>query len=507
MQILLIILPIFSVLFLLIKWYSTGRKSSLPSPLKFPIIGNLHQLGLYPHRTLQSLAKRYGPLMLIHLGRVPVLVVSSAEGAREIMKTHDLVFASRPQRKLFDILVYGSKDVSTAPYGEYWRQLRSISLLHLLTVKRVQSFRTVREEETQIMMEEIKHCSSSSVPINLSQLFSLITTDILCKVTFGRKYGGKSRREFKELFVEFTELLGSFVIGEFVPWLDWLTSVSGLYTRANRVAARFDKFLEEVVDYHVNRYQDDDDHVTSNVDRVGSSSDAEGHNDFVDALLSFQRTNATGFPIDRTAIKCLMLDVFVAGADNISTILEWTMTELLRHPMVMKKVQDEAKNVVGDRTIITEDDLVHMHYLKAVVKEALRLHPPIPLLVRRESTQDIKLQDYKIASGTQVIVNAWAIAMDPKYWDQPKEFVPQRFMNGYIDVKGNDFELIPFGAGRRGCPGTMFAMAIIEIVLANLLHQFEWALPEGVDNLDMSETVGLTIYRKVPLVALASPKK
>ncbi|MED6195856.1 hypothetical protein PIB30_041885 [Stylosanthes scabra] len=508
MQTLVIILPIFSVLFVLIKWYSTSRKRSLPSPLKFPIIGNLHQLGLYPHRTLHSLAKRYGPLMLLHLGRVPVLVVSSAEGAREIMKTHDLVFASRPQRKLFDILVYGSKDVSTAPYGEYWRQLRSICVLHLLSVKRVQSFSAVREEETQIMMEEIKHCSSSSVPINLSQLFSKITTDILCRVTFGRKYGGESRREFKELFMEFTELLGSFVIGELVPWLDWLTSVSGLYTRANRVATRFDKFLEEVVDHHANGYQDDD--VTRNVDHVGSSasaSDAQGHNDFVDVLLSLQNTNATGFPIDRTAIKCLMLDVFVAGTDTTSTILEWTMTEILRHPMVMKKVQDEAKNVVGNRAMITEDDLVHMHYLKAVVKEALRLHPPIPLLVRRESTQDIKLQDYNVASGTQVIVNTWAIARDPKYWDQPEEFMPERFMNSYMDVKGNDFELIPFGAGRRGCPGTIFAMVIIEIVLANLLHQFEWALPEGVENLDMSETFGLTIYRKVPLRALASPKK
>ncbi|XP_057738649.1 cytochrome P450 736A117-like [Arachis stenosperma] len=504
MQILLIILPIFSVLFLLIKWYSNYsiiRKNSLPSPPKFPIIGNLHQLGLYPHRTLQSLAKKYGPLMLLHLGRVPVLVVSSAEGAREIMKTHDLVFANRPQRKLFDILIYGSKDVSTAPYGEYWRQLRSICVLHLLSVKRVQSFRSVREEETQIMMEQVKHSTSPSVPIDLSQLFSMITNDMLCRVTFGRKYGGESGKELKELFMEFTELLGSFVIGEFVPWLDWLTSVSGLYTRANRVATRFDKFLEEVVDHHVNRYPDD---VTSNLDHVGS--DSQGHNDFVDVLLFLQRTNATGFPINRTVIKCLILDVFVAGADTTSTILEWTMTELLRHPMVLKRVKDEAKNVVGNRKNITEDDLVHMHYLKAVIKETLRLHPPIPLLVPRESMQDIKLQDYNIASGTRVIVNAWAIARDPKYWDRPEEFAPERFMNSYIDVKGNDFELIPFGAGRRGCPGTIFAMVIVEIVLANLLHQFEWVLPEGVKSLDMSETVGLTIYRKVPLVALATPK-
>ena len=199
--------------------------------------------------------------------------------------------------------------------------------------------------------------------------------------------------------------------------------------------------------------------------------------------------------------------MFAAGTDTTSTVLEWAMTELLRHPIVMKKVQDEVRNVAGDRTNLTEEDLVHMHYLKAVIKETLRLHPPIPLLVPRESMQDIKLQGYHIVSGTRVIINAWTIARDPTYWDQPEEFKPERFMNSSIDVKGNDFQLIPFGAGRRGCPGTMFAMAVNELVLANLLHQFNWALPAGVETLDMSETVGLTMHRKSPLAAVAAPKE
>lgn len=200
--------------------------------------------------------------------------------------------------------------------------------------------------------------------------------------------------------------------------------------------------------------------------------------------------------------------MFSAGTDTISTLLEWAMTELLRHPNVMKKLQEEGRTVGGDRTHITEDDLSNMKYLKAVIKETLRLHPPIPLLVPRESRKDIKLKGYHIERGTRVIINAWAIARDPSYWDQPEEFKPERFLNNSIDIKGNDFQLIPFGAGRRGCPGIVYAMVANELVLANLVHQFNWTLPAGVlglEAIDMSETVGLTMHRKTPLVAVVVP--
>ena len=201
---------------------------------------------------------------------------------------------------MFDMLLYGSKDVSAAPYGEYWRQIRSISVLHLLSVKRVQSLRVVREEETNILMEKIRHSSSSSIPVNLSELLSTVTNHIVCRVALGRKYGGESGKEFKELLMEFTELLGTFVVGDYVPWLDWLSRVSGLYARANRVATRFDKLLDQVVEEHINRQQGG-----SNIEYV--RSDTEGHNDFVDVLLWIQRTNTIGFPVDRTVIKALLL--------------------------------------------------------------------------------------------------------------------------------------------------------------------------------------------------------
>jgi hypothetical protein len=235
--------------------------------------------------------------MQIHLGSVPVLLISSPEAASEIMKTHDRVFANRPQTKLYDILLYDCKDVSTAEYGEYWRQIRSISVLHLLSAKRVQSLRAVREEEIGLMMEKIKYSSSISLPVDISELLSTTINDIVCRVALGRKYDGESRKGFKKLLMDFTELLGTFIVGDYVPWLDWLTHVSGFYSRAKKVAKKLDDLLEDVVEDHISRQ------------KGGSydGSDSEENGDFVDVLLWIQRTESLGFPIDRTVIKALLL--------------------------------------------------------------------------------------------------------------------------------------------------------------------------------------------------------
>ncbi|WVZ14799.1 hypothetical protein V8G54_012365 [Vigna mungo] len=475
-----------------------ARKTSPPSPPKLPIIGNLHQLGTLTHRTLHSFAQTYGPLMLLHFGKVPVLVVSKAEAAREVMKTHDLVFSNRPHRKLFDIFLYDSKDVASAPYGNYWRQIRSISVLHLLSAKKVQSFGAVREEEISIMMDKIKQCCCSVTPVNLTDLFSTVTNDIVCRAALGRRYSAGEGSKFWEPMNEMMKMLGAPVIGDYIPWLGWVGRVNGLYGRAKRLAKQLDEFFDEVVDEHVSR---------RGHDVHGDDDDDDEHNDLVDILLRIQKTNALGFQIDKTVIKAIILDMFVAGTETSSTILGWIMTELLRHPSVMQKLKDEIRNVVSGRTRITEEDLSNMPYLKAVIKESFRLHPPAPLLLPRESMEDTKVMDYDIAAGTQVIVNAWAIARDPCYWEKPEEFEAERFLKSSRDVKGHDFEVIPFGAGRRGCPGIMFAMNVIELVIANLVHHFDWEVPSGVmgdQTLDMTESAGLTSGRKFPLIAFAS---
>jgi len=200
-------------------------------------------------------------------------------------------------------------------------------------------------------------------------------------------------------------------------------------------------------------------------------------------------------------------DMFAAGTDTTFVTLEWAMTELIRNPEVMERVQEDVRRVVGCNQKISDRDVDKMIYLKAVIKETLRLHTPLPLLIPREAMNDTKLDGFHIPRGTRVIVNAWAIGRDPTSWDRPEEFCPDRFISSNVDFKGQDFHFIPFGAGRRSCPGTSFGISTVELTLAHLLHHFDWQLPRGMEGelLDMSEAPGLTVHKKSGLVLIAKP--
>ncbi|KAM7272033.1 hypothetical protein ACFE04_031247 [Oxalis oulophora] len=492
----LVLLFFFSILYFIKSSSKILGISLPPSPPKLPIIGNLHQIGLFPHQSLWSLAKQYGPLMLLHFGNVPILVVSSADAAREILKTHDITFANRPKSVTSKKLLYDYKDLASAPYGEYWRQMRRMCVLHLLSSKRVQSFRQVREEETKVMIEKIKMLSScSTLEVDLSEVLATFTNDIVCRVALGKKYtDGEEGKRFKKLLGEFGELLSAFHVGNFIPWLAWVGRLNGIDARMDRVAKELDDFIDLVVEEHIQR--------------LDQSRKEEHQQDFVDILLWLQKENLVDIPMDRVSIKAIILDMFAAGTDTTYTATEWTMSELLRHPQVMKKVQDEVRKIAGNKSLITEEDINKLPYLKAVVRETLRVHPPVPILVPRESTQDVTINGYHIAAKTRVFVNAFAIGQDPLSWKQPEKFLPERFLNDNsdADVMGHHFELIPFGSGRRGCPGIYFAMAANEIALANLLCMFDWTLPgeANAESLDMSGTPGLTMHRKFPLTVIAS---
>ncbi|GFZ11986.1 cytochrome P450, family 71, subfamily A, polypeptide 15 [Actinidia rufa] len=381
--------------------------------------------------------------MLLRFGSKPVLVVSSAAAALEIMKTQDLVFANRPRFTVISKLLYGSRDVAFSPYGEYWRQIRSLCVVHLLSNKRCVGWLQ------------------------------------------GEKYS--EERRFKELLREFMGYLGFFDVGDYIPWLWWVNKINGLYGRVERVAKELDDFIESVVEEH------------ERGERKG------GHEDFVDVLLQVQRENvASGSPIHRESVKALILDMFSAATDTTASVLEWVMAELLGHPLILKKLQSEVREIAGVKQAITEDKLEKMPYLKAVIKETLRLHPPVPLLVPRESMRDTQVMGYNIAARTQVFTNVWTIGRDPSLWARPDEFWPERFMDSLVEFRGHDFEFIPFGAGRRGCPGIQFATSVDELALANLVGNFNFSLPVG-EELDMSEAAGLAVYKRTTLLAVVTP--
>ncbi|CAO2840550.1 unnamed protein product [Amaranthus hypochondriacus] len=452
-----------------------------------PILGNLHLLGRFPHRSLHSLSKRYGEVMLIYLGSTPFFVIASAQAACEIMKTHDTIFSNRSVSSITRRIFYGGKDLVFSPYGNYWRQIRSICVIQLLSNKKVQSFRYIREEEVSLMVEKIK--KSEQKQLNMSELFMVYSTNVLCRTAYGKKYAGEGGTNFKKLLKEFVEVMAEFSIKDLIPWLGWVDKLTGLDKRVEKVAKEFDRFLQHVVQEHLDC----------------KTEKEENDKDFVDILLDAQRENPTALSMD--SIKAIVLDMFAAGSDTNFTLLEWTMTELMRHPHVMKELQDEVRGITSKKQMVSEDDLEKMKYLKAVITEVLRLHPPLPLLLFREPSQDAKINGYDIAANTQVIINAWTIQRDPTYWEQPEDFHPKRFLNSTVDFKGLNFHLIPFGAGRRGCPGIHFALFNAELALANLVYSFDWKLPNGAEDYaaDVPENPGVTINRRDPLMVIATP--
>ncbi|KAL3850405.1 hypothetical protein ACJIZ3_012287 [Penstemon smallii] len=497
---LIILLYLYLKSFPMMKWPLYDSKNTIskiininvpPSPPKLPILGHLHYLGYLPHRSLWDLSKKHGPLMLLQLGSRPMLVVSSAEVAKEVLKIHDVSFADRPELGTVKRAFYHPKDVIISPYGEQWRRSRSIIVHQLLNTKKVKSFNSIIEEETSLLVEKLVSSCSSSAAVNLTNMLESLGIDIIYRSTFGKKMREiEQGKKVADMINEGVSMLVNFSIGEFIPWLGWINKFNGFDAAMKRVL----KTRNEILDTFIQEYL------------AVAEAEAEAEAEFlIDTLVGIYRGATPGVSIDLESVKALILNVLVAGAETASTTLEWAMTELIRHPSIYKKLQDEIKQVLKGKKDINENDLEKMHYMKAVIKETLRYHPPIAMNLR-ECREDVNLMGYNIATKTGVIINMWAIGRDPAYWDEPHVFLPERFLDSSIDFKGFDFQFIPFGAGRRICPGISYANGVIELVLANLVHKFNWALPDGAkgESLDVIEQPGITNGRKYPLILIAT---
>ncbi|XP_023922777.1 tryptamine 5-hydroxylase [Quercus suber] len=498
LSLLLLLVSIFLLIFNLQKWRSRSQPQSLkpPSPPGLPIIGHLHLLTDMPHHSLAQLAQKLGPIIHLQLGRVPTIVVSSAYLAKLVLKTHDHVFASRPNLLSAQYLSFNCSDVTFSPYGPYWRQARKICVTELLSSKRVSSYQLVRDEEVNRLLGSLSAQSGSE--LDLGKMFFALANDVLCRVAFGKRFKEESgedegqKRHLVGVLTETQALFAGFCLGDFFPGWDWVDSLSGYTKRLSKNLEDLRAVCEEIIEQHVKEQ--------------GVSN---GKEDFVDVLLRVQQREDLEVPITDDNLKALVLDMFVAGTDTSSATLEWTMTELARHPMVMKKAQDEVRNVASSLGKVEESHLQHLHYLKAVIKETMRLHPPVPLLVPRESMEKCNLDGYEIAAKTRVLINTYAIGRDPTSWENPLEYNPERFINKNIEVKDQDFRFLPFGGGRRGCPGYSFGLATVEIALARLLYHFDWALPQGVgaDDMDLGEIFGLATRKKTAIVLVPTANK
>nr|ACF74516.1 amorpha-4,11-diene monooxygenase [Artemisia annua] len=463
---------------------SKSTKKSLPEPWRLPIIGHMHHLiGTTPHRGVGDLARKYGSLMHLQLGEVPTIVVSSPKWAKEILTTYDISFANRPETLTGEIVLYHNTDVVLAPYGEYWRQLRKICTSELLSVKKVKSFQSLREEECWNLVQEIK-ASGSGRPVNLSEnVFKLIAT-ILSRAAFGK--GIKDQKELTEIVKETLRQTGGFDVADIFPSKKFLHHLSGKRARLTSLRKKIDNLIDNLVAEHT----------------VNTSS--KTNETLLDVLLRLK--DSAEFPLTSDNIKAIILDMFGAGTDTSSSTIEWAISELIKCPKAMEKVQAELRKALNGKEKIHEEDIQELSYLNMVIKETLRLHPPLPLVLPRECRQPVNLAGYNIPNKTKLIVNVFAINRDPEYWKDAEAFIPERFENSSATVMGAEYEYLPFGAGRRMCPGAALGLANVQLPLANILYHFNWKLPNGVsyDQIDMTESSGATMQRKTELLLVPS---
>ncbi|KAL5723170.1 hypothetical protein ACHQM5_006595 [Ranunculus cassubicifolius] len=467
--------------------HGNNSNSLPPGPPGLPVIGHLHMLGDLPHRTFQKLSQKYGPIMGLRLGNVPTIVVSSPVAAELFLKTHDLNFASRPKAQVSDYISYGSRGLGFSEYGPYWRNLRRLCIIHLLNISKVDSYVFLRKEETMRLVENLKGAAERGEAVDISVQVGSVIERITYSVIFGQGY--QDINSFKPVIQEMLRMHGEYNLSDYVPFTKAF-DLQGLGRGAKNVHRFLDDILEKIIHEH-EQY---------------SSGDKEHHMGFIDVLLSLRKTSdAHEEQLDSTTIKALTIDMLGAMMDTSATTIQWVLAELVKQPRVMTKIQEELMTVVGEHRMVEESDLPHLAFLNMTVKETLRLHPVAPLLLPHQSIEDISVEGYHIPKNSLIIVNAWAIGRDNDAWSgNAEEFDPERFRDTKIDVRGQDLKLIPFGSGRRKCPGIELGMRTVQFVLAQLLHCFALALPHGKSprDVDMTEKNGITVTLANPLLVI-----
>ncbi|KAL8474542.1 hypothetical protein ACS0TY_031121 [Phlomoides rotata] len=466
-----------------------------PGPSMLHLMGLVHYaLRSFPyHHLLRELAKAYGPLVHVKLGEVSSIVVSSPEIAKQVLKTREPACANRPKSVGTQIISYDYTDVVLSPYNDYWKQMRSISISKFLCPKNVRSMEQMRKDEASVAIESIRR---SSCGVNLSDEISLFMNSVACRAVFGDVC--LDRQEAIMAVKRGVSVGASFAVADVFPSIKVLELFSLNRYRMSKLKEKVDRILDSIIDDH-----------RKNQALVRRKDDEEelGRENFLDVLLRFkEETEEANFSITDDNIKSVVADMVGAATETSSSLVDWAMAELMINPCVMKKAQDEIRQVFNGRKTIQESELQSLKYLKLVVKETLRLHPPTAI-VTRACREEIEIEGYRIPLDANVIVNVWAIGRDPSYWQSPESFEPERFETKPVDFRGDHFEFIPFGAGKRICPGMELGLANADYLLAQLLYHFDWKLPPGMsrDDIDMTETDGMAVSRKNSLYLIATP--
>ncbi|KDP26345.1 hypothetical protein JCGZ_17503 [Jatropha curcas] len=484
-----------------------------PEPFgALPILGHLHLLGAEKTlaRTLALLADKYGPIFTIWLGVHRTVEVSSHEAIKECFTANDKVLASRPKSSHGKYLSYNYAAFGFASYGPYWRDMRKLVVIQLLSSHRLKSLKHVQVSEVNTLIKDLYLLSlnqPSSNKIVISEFFEHLTLNMITRMIAGKRYcncnGGNDEEGIRigKLMKEFMYVSGVFVPSDVIPFLWWMNFL-GPVKAMKRLSKELDSLLQTWIDEHKLKG------INKRRDGGGGGGDFKNiEEDFIDVMLSILEDNFFGHSRD-DIIKGTVMTLIIAGADTTSITLTWILSNLLNNRHALELAQQELDLKVGKERCVQDSDIENLVYLQAVVKETLRLYPPGPLAVPHEAINDCYISGYYIPKGTRVLANLWKLHRDPNIWSNPDKFLPERFLanrDNNVDFSGQNFEYLPFGSGRRSCPGLNFAIQAIHLTLARLLQAFSLTTLFN-QPVDMTEGLGITLPKATPLEIQITPR-
>ncbi|KAI7754736.1 hypothetical protein M8C21_004815 [Ambrosia artemisiifolia] len=477
------ILPTILYLLFVIKLtkrlFSNDIRNLPPGPPKLPIIGNLHQVGDKPHVSLTKFAKEYGPLISLKLGTQVLVVASSPEAAMGILKTQDRLLSSRlvPTALHHKSLIPHSMVFSEC--NESWKTLRNFCMTEMFSSNALEARSRILEEKVDQLLEFL-HNKQGQV-INVGDIVFTTLFNTLSCVVFDKDL--LDLEEEHDTFVGVKRSIHKLL--EYVARIKDVGSFFPIFDRFDLQGIRKGglKHVEEVFDFWKDMIDERRAHISSS---TWSSLKSKS---FLDHLLK------NGFSNDQ--INEFVTELFVAGTNTTTTALLWAMTEIVKNKDVLKKNEEDINKEINSEKIIVSQ-LSKLPYLQACVKEALRLHAPVPYLVPRVAIESCEVMNYTIPKNARIFVNVWAIGRDPKLWDDPLSFKPERFLGSNLDFRGQDFEFLPFGSGRRKCPSLPLGTKSMEFIIASLIHEFDWFLPNKEEP-DIDEQFLFTLRKEKPL--------
>ncbi|KAK6145127.1 hypothetical protein DH2020_021947 [Rehmannia glutinosa] len=471
-----------------------GPSSPSPPPRPSPVA-----------RTLGAMADKYGPIFTLRLGSHRALVVSNWEVIKECFTTNDRVFATRPSMAVGKYIGYKNAAFALAPYGPYWRDVRKMVTLELLTARRLDNLSHVRASEIDHFIKHLYSISTkpfSDGPnkvLALSSWLEHLTLNITIRMLAGKRFSyssGSNHRDnwkFREAVKKALYLSGVFVLSDVIPCLEWL-DIGGYVNAMKETGKEMDKVLEDWVQERIQRRKESD--------------EGECCPDFMDVMMSAIPEDEMVYGYKReTVIKATMLTLILTGSESTTETLIWALSLLLNNQHALKTAQEELETNVGQHKWVRESDIKNLNYLQAIVKETLRLYPPGPLSGPREATEDCYVGGSYVPKGTRLIVNLWKLHRDPNVWSKPNEFRPERFMDEHnvVNYKGQCFEYIPFSSGRRMCPGMTFGLQVVQLTLARLIQGFNISTLSG-ERVDMGEGLGIALPKLKPLEVVLTPR-